>query len=195
MRPSLILALRNKGPPFCDAYVCETPFGHRSGPRNDIFDDSQMTFQGPGEVAQNDSANDFSLTKRQSLSHFRVTFPSALKKSFVSHFSVTGEHFRIPGPVAPSANHKPMFRHLYLMRHTQNCAFSLRAIEMGGSGSSEKDSFCTRTDIQRCKFLFSPYRKWENCTQIAANFSAKTRKKYIFFCNFYPNFGGLPDPL
>ena len=32
--------------------------------------------------------------------------------------------------------------------HPQNSAFSLRAFEMGGPGSSGRDSFCTSTDVQ-----------------------------------------------
>ena len=41
-----------------------------------------------------------------------------------------------------------------VLGHPQNCAFSLRASEMGGSGSSERDLFCTPTDVQ-CMSPFS----------------------------------------
>ena len=35
----------------------------------------------------------------------------------------------------------------HMLGHRQNCAFSLRVFEMGGSGSLAEDPFCTPTDV------------------------------------------------
>ena len=47
---------------------CKTPLG--GGPRNHIFNDSKMTFQGPRKVTRNDLKHGFSLGNSQILSHF-----------------------------------------------------------------------------------------------------------------------------